>query len=261
MLPLQYILILLMPFFGTLLGSSSALVLGQKFASKLQNPLLGFASGVMVAASVWSLLMPAISESEAQGQIAWLPALVGFGAGILFMLLLDALTPHLHVDSDTPEGPRSSLGRSTMLMLSVTLHNIPEGMAVGVVVAGALAGQVEMSAAGAVALSVGITLQNIPEGAVIALPLRAGGNSRMRSLLYGALSGVVEPIAAFITILFIDQLLGVFPYMLAFAAGAMIYVVVEELIPASHSGKHSNLSTIGFAIGFALMMVLDVALG
>ena len=255
------ILIVLMPFVGTLIGASSAVVLGERVASRFQNTLLGFASGVMVAAAVWSLLIPAIDEAEAAGTVAWMPALVGFLAGIGFMLLLDMLTPHLHIDSDTPEGVRSSLGRSTMLMLAVTLHNIPEGMAVGVVVAGALSGQIEMTTAGAATLALGIALQNIPEGAVISLPLRANGNSRIKSLAYGAASGAVEPIAACATILLIEHLLGIFPYLLAFAAGAMIYVVVEELIPESHSGRHSNTSTIGFAIGFALMMVLDVALG
>ncbi|MBQ7856405.1 MAG: ZIP family metal transporter [Alistipes sp.] len=254
-------MIILMPFIGTLIGSSSAIFLGERVAARMQNTLLGFAAGVMVAASVWSLLIPSINEAEAQGIVAWVPALVGFMAGILFMLLLDMLTPHLHPGSNTPEGVHTSLGRSTMLMLAVTLHNIPEGMAVGVVVAGALSGEVEMSMAGAAALSLGIALQNIPEGAIISLPLRASGNSRLKSLAYGTASGVVEPIAAGITIVLIEHLIGIFPYLLAFAAGAMIYVVVEELIPESKSGAHSNLSTIGFAVGFAAMMVLDIALG
>lgn len=261
MISTELLLIIMMPFVGTIIGASSAVVMGESVAARLQNTLLGFASGVMVAAAVWSLLIPAIEVAENAGGVAWVPALVGFLAGIGFMLLLDGVTPHLHIDSDTPEGVRSSLGRSTMLLLAVTLHNIPEGMAVGVVVAGALSGQVEMTTAGALTLALGIALQNIPEGAVISLPLRANGNSRWKSFAYGAASGVVEPIAAIVTILLLEHLLGIFPYLLAFAAGAMIYVVVEELIPESHSGRHSNTSTIGFAIGFALMMVLDVALG
>ena len=260
---MEYLIIILtLPFLGTAFGASSVLFVGDKAAFKLQNTLLGFASGVMVAASVWSLLIPAIDEAAKSATVAaWLPAAIGFMAGIGFMLLLDAATPHLHLDSDTPEGPRSSLGRSTMLILAVTLHNIPEGMAVGVVAAGALTGQADMSAAGALALAMGMAMQNIPEGAIISLPLRTSGNSRKKSFLYGTLSGAVEPLAAGITILLIEQLLAVFPYLLAFAAGAMIYVVVEELIPEAHNGKHSNMSTIGFAIGFVAMMILDVALG
>ena len=261
MTTLQIALILLIPFSGTVLGSASALFLGQKSAAKMQNTLLGFASGVMVAAAVWSLLIPAIEHTESTGGVGWVPAVVGFLGGMGFMLLLDMFTPHQHLDSPTPEGPTSSLGKSTMLMLAVTLHNIPEGMAVGVVVAGALSGQVDMSVAAVVALAAGIALQNIPEGAVISLPLRSQGMSRFRSFGYGALSGVVEPISAIITIALIEHLIGIFPYMLAFAAGAMVYVVVEELIPEAHTGKHSNLPTIGFAIGFSIMMVLDVALG
>lgn len=261
MTPLQIAIVLLIPFTGTVLGSASSLVLGRESAAKMQNILLGFASGVMVAASVWSLLIPAIDHTEATGGIAWLPALIGLLGGMGFMLLLDMFTPHLHIDSSTPEGVPTSLGKSTMLMLAVTLHNIPEGMAVGVVLAGALSGETDMNMAAALALAAGIALQNVPEGAVISLPLRSQGLSRLRSFSYGALSGIVEPISAIITILLVDQLLGAFPYMLAFAAGAMLYVVVEELIPEAHSGKHSNLPTIGFAIGFAAMMVLDIALG
>ncbi len=255
------VLILSLPFLGTLLGASFVLFVGREFAGRSQNTLLGFASGVMVAASVWSLLIPAIDEAAKSTVAAWIPAAVGFMIGIGFMLLLDVVTPHLHLDSDRPEGPRSSLGRSAMLVLAVTLHNIPEGMAVGVVAAGVLSGQSDMSLAGALALSIGIAIQNIPEGAIISLPLRSNGNSRKKSFIYGVLSGVVEPVAAIATILLIEQLLAIFPYLLAFAAGAMIYVVVEELVPESHSGEHSNLSTIGFAVGFVLMMILDVALG
>lgn len=260
MTTIQIITILLLPFCGTVIGSASALMLGAGHASKLQNTLLGFASGVMVAAAVWSLLIPAIEFSEQGGGSGWVPAAVGFLAGMLFMLLLDNFTPHLHIGSDSPEGVPSRLGRNTMLMLAVTLHNIPEGMAVGVVVAGALSGQADMGVAAAMALAVGMALQNIPEGAIISLPLRAKGSSRAKAFGYGTLSGVVEPLSAVVTILLVEQLVGVFPYLLAAAAGAMIYVVIEELIPEAHEGKHSNLPTIGFAIGFVLMMVLDTAL-
>ncbi len=257
----EIIPLLLIPFAGTVIGAGSALFLGEKFAVRIQRALLGFASGVMVAASVWSLLIPAMNESVEMGKFAWVPAAVGLLLGVLFMLALDTFTPHLHPDSDTPEGPKSKLGRSSMLVMAVTLHNIPEGMAVGVVAAGVLTGEVGMTFAGALALAIGLALQNIPEGAIISLPLRASGNSKGRAFGYGALSGLVEPIAAILTILCIEYLIGIYPYMLAFAAGAMIYVVVEELIPQSHNGEHSNIPTIAFAIGFALMMVLDVALG
>ena len=257
----EIIPLLLIPFAGTVIGAATALFVGERSADKVRNILLGFASGVMVAASVWSLLIPAMNESSDMGNFAWVPATVGFLLGVLFMLLLDTVTPHLHLDSNDPEGPKSKLGRSSMLVLAVTLHNIPEGMAVGVVAAGALTGEVGMSLAGAFALAIGLAIQNIPEGAIISLPLRTSGNSRSRAFGYGALSGLVEPIAAILTIVFIEHLIGLFPYMLAFAAGAMIYVVVEELIPESHEGNHSNIPTIAFAIGFALMMVLDVALG
>ena len=257
----EIIPLLLIPFAGTVIGAATVLFIGERSADKIRNILLGFASGVMVAASVWSLLIPAMNESSDMGNFAWVPATVGFLLGVLFMLLLDTVTPHLHLDSNDPEGPKSKLGRSSMLVLAVTLHNIPEGMAVGVVAAGALTGEVGMSLAGAFALAIGLAIQNVPEGAIISLPLRTSGNSRSRAFGYGALSGLVEPIAAILTILFIEHLIGLFPYMLAFAAGAMIYVVVEELIPESHEGNHSNIPTIAFAIGFALMMVLDVALG
>ena len=253
--------LLLIPFAGTIIGAGSVLVIGNKLAERIQRALLGFASGVMVAASVWSLLIPAMNESADMGSWAWMPATVGFLLGVLFMLLLDTFTPHLHPDSEKPEGPKSKLGRSSMLVLAVTLHNIPEGMAVGVVMAGILSGEVGMTFAGGLALAIGLAIQNIPEGAIISLPLRASGNSRGRAFGYGALSGLVEPISAVLTILCIEYISGAFPYMLAFAAGAMIYVVVEELIPESHSGHHSNTPTIAFAIGFAIMMVLDVALG
>ena len=257
----EIIPLLSIPFAGTVVGAAIVLFIGDRFAERLQRTLLGFASGVMVAASVWSLLIPAMDVSATMGRLAWVPATVGFLLGVLFMLALDTFTPHLHADSNEPEGPSSKLGRSSMLVLAVTLHNIPEGMAVGVVAAGLLTGEVGMTFAGALALSVGLAIQNIPEGAIISLPLRSSGNSRGRSFAYGALSGIVEPISAIVTVLCIEYLTGAFPYMLAFAAGAMIYVVVEELIPQSQHGKHSNAPTIAFAIGFALMMVLDVALG
>ena len=253
--------LLLIPFVGTVLGAATVLFVGEKSADKIRNIMLGFASGVMVAASVWSLLIPAMEESADMGSFAWVPATAGFLLGVLFMLALDTFTPHLHPDSNEPEGPKSKLGRSSMLVLAVTLHNIPEGMAVGVVAAGILTGEVGMTFAGGLALAIGLAIQNIPEGAIISLPLRASGNSRTRAFGYGALSGLVEPVAAVLTILCIEYLTGVFPYMLAFAAGAMIYVVVEELIPESQSGDHSNIATIGVAIGFALMMILDIALG
>ncbi|MBR2326257.1 MAG: ZIP family metal transporter [Alistipes sp.] len=253
--------LLVLPALGTIIGSAVVLFIREKSAQRVQKLLLGFAAGVMVAASVWSLLLPAIEEAHDMGNFAWVPAVVGFLVGIGFMLFLDMIIPHMHLDSEKPEGMRSKLGRSSMLVLAVTLHNIPEGMAVGVVAAGVLAGEVGITFAGALALAIGIAVQNIPEGAIISLPLRSAGNSRAKAFGYGALSGIVEPVAAVLTIVFSEYLMGIFPYMLAFAAGAMIYVVVEELIPESHSGNHSNSSTIGFAVGFALMMVLDVALG
>lgn len=228
---------------------------------KLQKALLGFASGVMIAASVWSLLIPAIDMSEEQGGIAWIPAAAGFLMGMGFLLLLDTLTPHLHLNEDAPEGLPSNLKKTTMLVLAVTLHNIPEGMAVGVTFAGVMMGNTMMSLAGAFALSMGIAIQNFPEGAIISMPLRSEGYSKGKAFLYGAVSGVVEPLAAFGTILLTSLVVPVLPYLLSFAAGAMIYVVVEELIPESQMGKHTNIGTIGVAIGFTLMMILDVALG
>ena len=235
--------------------------LRNEISPRLQKTLLGFASGVMMAASVWSLLIPSIDIATEQGVTAWLPAATGFVGGMLFLLLLDTLIPHLHINSDEEEGLQSKLGRSAKLMLAVTLHNNPEGMAVGVVLAGALAEGSGITLAGAMALSLGIAIQNFPEGAIISMPLKSEGNSKGKSFLYGMLSGVVEPIAALITILLIEHLLPALPFLLAFSAGAMIYVVVEELIPESQSGKHSNIATIGVAVGFTLMMILDVALG
>ena len=228
---------------------------------RLQKALLGFASGVMVAASVWSLLIPAIEAESAKGPWAVMPAALGFLLGILFLLAIDEWTPHLHVGANTPEGPRSKLSRTAMLALAVTIHNLPEGMAVGVVLAGATQGTAGLSLSAAIAVSLGIAIQNIPEGAIISMPMRAAGNSRAKSFLIGSLSGVVEPIGGLLVILLATWLTPILPYLLAFAAGAMLYVVVEELIPEASQGTHSNLSTIGFALGFVLMMILDVVLG
>lgn len=253
--------IILVPLAGTLLGAAFVLFARRQMSGTVQKSLLGFASGVMVAASVWSLIIPALDMSSDMGGSAWIPAAVGIAAGMLFLLLLDDLIPHLHINSSEPEGVKTHLGRSSMLVLAVTLHNIPEGMAVGVVAAGAMSGDVEITMTGALALAVGMAIQNIPEGAIISLPLRAEGNTRRRSFLYGALSGAVEPVAAVITILLIDMMLPLMPYLLSFAAGAMLYVVVEELIPEAQQGRHSNVGTLTFAVGFIVMMILDVALG
>lgn len=252
---------LLVPLLGTMLGSAFVFFMKGEMSTRLQKTLLGFASGVMVAASVWSLLIPAMEMESDSGKWAVMPAAVGFLLGMGFLLLIDCLTPHLHIDSDKPEGPRSQLSRTAMLALAVTIHNLPEGMAVGVVFAGADNAVSNISLASALAVSVGIAIQNIPEGAIISMPMRAEGNSRLRSFLIGSLSGAVEPIGAIAVLLLASQLMPVLPYMLAFAAGAMLYVVVEELIPEASSGEHSNISTIGFAIGFVLMMVLDVVMG
>ncbi len=252
---------LLIPLLGTMLGSAFVFLMKDEMSSRVQKTLLGFASGVMVAASVWSLLIPAMEMEVDSGKWSVMPAAVGFLLGMGFLLLLDELTPHLHVGSDTPEGPRSRLSRTVMLALAVTIHNLPEGMAVGVVSAGAGQGAAGLSVASAVAVSLGIAIQNIPEGAIISMPMRAEGNSRWRSFMIGSLSGAVEPVGALAVLLLASILMPVMPYMLAFAAGAMFYVVVEELIPEASSGQHSNLSTIGFAIGFVLMMVLDVVMG
>ena len=252
---------LLIPFLGTMLGSAFVFFMKDEMPERIQKTLLGFASGVMVAASVWSLLIPAMEMEKSSGAWAVLPAAVGFFLGIGFLLLLDELTPHLHLGSSSPEGPRSRLSRTAMLALAVTIHNLPEGMAVGVVFAGAEQGVGGLSLASAVAVSLGIAIQHVPDGAIISMPMRAEGNSRLRSFLIGSLSGVVEPVGGLAVVLLASLLTPVLPYMLAFAAGAMFYVVVEELIPEASSGKHSNLSTIGFAVGFVLMMVLDVVMG
>lgn len=255
------ILGILIPFAGTTLGAAMVFFMKKEMNATLQKALLGFASGVMVAASVWSLLIPAIDMAEEKGQVAWVPAAVGFLLGMGFLLVLDTLTPHLHLTSEEPEGVPSHLKKTTMLVLAVTLHNIPEGMAVGVTFAGAVTGNHTISMAGAFALSVGIAIQNFPEGAIISMPLCGAGTSKTKAFLYGTLSGIVEPIAAVITILLTGLVVPILPYLLAFAAGAMIYVVVEELIPEAQAEPHSNISTIGVAIGFVLMMILDVALG
>ncbi|MDR1724486.1 MAG: ZIP family metal transporter [Tannerella sp.] len=253
---------LLIPFVGTVLGAAMVYLLKDEISPRLQKLLLGFASGVMVAASVWSLLLPSLEMAKDQDISAtWLPASVGFLAGMGFLLLLDSVIPHLHINSDEPEGVKTKLKKNTMLVFAVTLHNIPEGMAVGVVLAGMMEGVSNISFASAMALSVGIAIQNFPEGAIISMPLKSAGRSRRKAFISGALSGIVEPIAGIITILLISVTLPILPYLLAFAAGAMIYVVVEELIPEAQTGTHSNIATIGVAIGFVLMMILDVALG
>ncbi len=252
---------LLIPFAGTALGSAMVFFMRGSMNQKLEKLLLGFAAGVMIAASVWSLLIPSIDMAKEEGQISWLPALIGFFSGMIFLLILDSLIPHLHLKSDEPEGMKSHLGKSAMLVLAVTLHNIPEGMAVGVTFAGALMEDSQITMMGALALAIGIAIQNFPEGAIISMPLCGTGTSKGRAFIYGILSGIVEPLGAALTILLTGLVVPFLPYFLSFAAGAMIYVVVEELIPESQSGKHTNIGTIGVAVGFALMMVLDVALG
>lgn len=252
---------LIIPLLGTMLGSAFVFLMKGEMSLRLQKTLLGFASGVMVAASVWSLLIPAMDMEAEKGALSVLPAAVGFLLGIGFLFLIDELTPHLHIGTDKPEGMTSRLSKTAMLALAVTIHNLPEGMAVGVVFAGAENGMANISVTSAVAVSLGIAIQNIPEGAIISMPMRAAGNSRWKSFLIGSLSGAVEPVGAVAVLLLASLLMPVLPYMLSFAAGAMLYVVVEELIPEASNGQHSNLSTIGFAIGFVLMMVLDVVMG
>lgn len=232
-----------------------------KMNQKIEKMLLGFASGVMIAASVWSLLIPSIDMAKSQNVIEWMPATVGFLLGIVFLLILDTIIPHLHLNTDQPEGIKAKIKKTTMMILAVTLHNIPEGMAVGVVFAGAIAQNSGITVAGAIALAVGIAIQNFPEGAIISMPLKSEGMPKAKAFLYGTLSGIVEPIGAVLTIALTNLVVPILPYFLSFAAGAMIYVVVEELIPESQSGKHSNIGTIGVAIGFVIMMILDVALG
>lgn len=252
---------ILLPFVGTIIGASFVFAMRGGLHDRLQRALTGFAAGVMVAASVWSLLIPAMEQAEDMGKWAFVPAVVGFWAGILFLLVLDRLIPHLHQGTDVPEGPHTRLKRTTMMVLAVTIHNIPEGMAVGVVLAGWLAGSATISGAEALALAVGIAIQNVPEGAIVSMPLKAEGSGKGRAFMSGLLSGVVEPIAALITVWASSAILPALPYLLSFAAGAMIYVVVEELIPEASAGRHSNLGTLFFAAGFAVMLILDVALG
>lgn len=252
---------LLLPFLGTTLGAACVFFMKGQMKPLVQKMLLGFASGVMVAASVWSLLIPAMDMSEEMGKYAFIPAAAGFLLGILFLLGMDRAVPHLHMGAECAEGPKCSLKKTTMLVLAVTLHNIPEGMAVGVVFAGMLSQKTEITVAGAFALSVGIAIQNFPEGAIISMPLKSEGTGKGKAFLYGMLSGAVEPVAAVITILLAGFITPVLPYLLSFAAGAMLYVVVEEQIPEASEGEHSNIGTIGFAAGFVLMMILDVALG
>ena len=251
---------ILIPFLGTSLGAAMVFILKKSISDNVQKLLTGFAAGVMVAASFWSLLQPALESSESMGRFSFIPAAVGFLIGIGFLLMLDEVTPHMHFNNQE-EGPRSGLKRTTKLILAVTLHNIPEGMAVGVVYAGFLSGASGITSAGALALALGIAIQNFPEGAIVSMPLRAEGMEKGKTFLFGVISGVVEPIAAFITILAAGAVVPVMPYFLAFAAGAMMYVVVEELIPEMSEGEHSNLGTIAFSLGFVLMMILDVALG
>ena len=252
---------ILIPFLGTSLGAGCVFFLKNSLRDGIQRALTGFAAGVMVAASIWSLLSPAMEQSAALGRLAFLPAVIGFWLGVGFLLLLDVLVPHLHQGADTPEGPKSGFSRTTMLVLAVTLHNIPEGMAVGVVYAGYLTGSAQITAMGALALSLGIAIQNFPEGAIISMPLKAEGMSKGKAFLMGTLSGAVEPLGALFTIWAAGLVVPALPYLLSFAAGAMLYVVIEELIPELSQGEHSNVGTICFALGFTLMMALDVALG
>ena len=258
---MQLFLGLLIPFLGTTLGAATVFLMKNKMNITVEKLLLGFASGVMIAASVWSLLIPSIDMAESQNIISWIPASVGFLLGILFLLVLDSIVPHLHLHSDKPEGIKAKIKKTTMLVFAVTLHNIPEGMAVGVTFAGALIGNAGITMAGAFALAIGIAIQNFPEGAIISMPLKSEGTSKFKAFIYGTLSGIVEPVGAIITILLTNAVVPILPYLLSFAAGAMIYVVVEELIPEAQSGEHSNIATIGVAIGFVIMMILDVALG
>ena len=252
---------ILIPFLGTSLGSAFVLFMKKEMNLGIRRALTGFASGIMVSASVWSLIIPSIDYSSNLGKLSFLPASIGFMIGILFLLILDNIIPHLHFNSSSAEGLKSKLKKTTMLVLAVTLHNIPEGMAVGIVYAGILSGKMQITLSGALALSIGIAIQNIPEGAIISMPLKSEGMGKGKSFLYGVLSGIVEPIGAVFTILMANQIVPALPYLLSFAAGAMLYVVVEELIPEMSEGKHSNIVTLFFAVGFSVMMILDVALG
>lgn len=252
---------LLIPFAGTALGAGCVFFMKKSLSSMVQRALAGFAAGVMVAASIWSLIIPAMEQSEDMGKLSFLPAFIGFWLGILFLLLLDTVIPHLHVNAEKSEGPHSRLKKTTMMVLAVTLHNIPEGMAVGVVYAGVISGNATITSGGALALALGIAIQNFPEGAIVSMPLCAEGRSKGKAFVLGALSGAVEPVGALLTILAAGLIVPAMPYLLSFAAGAMMYVVVEELIPEMSEGEHSNIGVIMFSIGFTLMMALDVALG
>ena len=252
---------ILIPFFGTALGAACVFFMRRQLSRTVQRALTGFAGGVMTAASVWSLLIPALEQSARLGKLSFLPAAIGFWLGVLFLLLLDRVIPHLHMNAEKAEGPASRAAKTTMMILAVTLHNIPEGMAVGVVFAGMLAGSAEISLGGAMALSLGIAIQNFPEGAIISMPLHAEGKSRSRAFADGALSGAVEPVGALLTVLFAHLIVPTMPYLLSFAAGAMLYVVVEELIPEMSAGEHSDVGVLFFSLGFTVMMILDVALG
>ena len=254
----QIIIALLIPFAGTVIGSAFVFLMKEEIPAKVQKTLLGFASGVMVAASVWSLIIPSINMCESMGKLSVMPASIGFLLGMGFLLIIDMATPHLHIGNAGPEGPRSNLSKTAMLILAITIHNFPEGMAVGMVIAGYMQGGINISISAVIAMAIGIAIQNIPEGAIVSMPMKAAGNSRRRSFLIGSLSGAVEPVGAILVMLLASILTPLLPYMLAFAAGAMIYVVIEELIPEASEGEHSNWNTIGFAIGFVLMMILDV---
>ena len=249
------------PFAGTALGSACVFFMKKQLSDRVQKSLTGFAGGVMVAASIWSLIIPAMEQTKDMGRLSFVPAVIGFWLGILFLLLLDSVVPHLHMHAEKAEGPKAKLKKTTMMVLAVTLHNIPEGMAVGVVYAGFISGNTTITAGGALALALGIAIQNFPEGAIISMPLCAEGRSKGRAFLDGALSGAVEPIGTILTILAAGLIIPLMPYLLSFAAGAMIYVVVEELIPEMSAGEHSNIGVVMFAAGFTLMMALDVALG
>ena len=252
---------LIIPFLGTAIGSGCVFFMKNKLNEKIQRALMGFAAGVMVAASVWSLLLPSMDLSEKMGKLSFIPAVVGFWLGIIFLLILDNLIPHLHMFANKAEGPRSKLAKTTMLVLAVTLHNIPEGMAVGVVYAGLLNGTNGITAGSAAALALGIAIQNFPEGAIISMPVKSEGETKQKAFLYGVLSGAVEPLGAILTIFATNLILPALPYLLSFAAGAMLYVVVEELIPEMSTGEHTNIGALTFSTGFTLMMMLDVALG
>lgn len=250
-----------LPFMGTMIGSAFVFFMKGEMSRNIQRILMGFAAGVMVAASIWSLIIPAMNQSEHLGKLAFLPAFIGVWGGILFLLLLDKLIPHLHLNSECPEGVQCNMGKSTMMVLAVALHNLPEGMAVGVVVAGWMTGNESISLAAAFALALGIAIQNLPEGAIISMPLKSNGMKGGKAFGYGVLSGAIEPVGAILTIILANFVVPVLPYLLSFSAGAMLYVVVEELIPEMSEGEHSNIGTLFFAVGFTLMMVLDVALG